>query len=113
MQLLQFYWFFFAVRRVPASCTSWRKACSVFVISKERLLKQPMVFLVAAAVSTLFGCSTSPLILGKAVGPNRFSVSTSESNGELQVFTATERENDVGEEFPYEQRTLYSIHSLD
>jgi hypothetical protein len=58
----------------------------------------------------LSGCST-PLILDHAVGPNPSSVSNAAANGELQVFTMTERTDDVGFAFPFSHRTAYAIYS--
>jgi hypothetical protein len=60
----------------------------------------------------LSGCST-PLVIDHAIGPNPFSVSSTAANGELQVFTMTEEENNVGFAFPYSQRTAYSIYTPD
>jgi hypothetical protein len=77
---------------------------------RQRFRWQTWTFLLAAAVPMFFGCST-PLVIDHAIGPNPFGVSNAASNGELQVFTMAAPVNDVGFEFPYSQRTGYSIRA--
>ena len=43
------------------------------------------------------------------IGPNPIVAAKAGSNGDLQVFSATVEQNDVGYEFPYFQRTDYYI----
>jgi hypothetical protein len=40
-------------------------------------------------------------------------MATSEPNGQLQVFTSTEKEETVGFSFPYQQRTAYTVYTKD
>src|ERR1700691_5236879 len=79
---------------------------------RQRSPWQTWILLLTAAVPMLSGCST-PLILDHAVGPNPSSVSNAAANGELQVFTMTERTDDVGFAFPFSHRTAYAIYSSD
>jgi hypothetical protein len=79
---------------------------------RQRFLWQTWISLLAAAVPMLSGCST-PLVIDRAIGPDPFSVSNAAAHGELQVFTMKQEENNVGFEFPFYQRTAYSIYTPD
>jgi hypothetical protein len=57
------------------------------------------------------GCSTAPTVLRVPVGPNPFVAANGGRNGYLQVFSATEEENDIGFEFSHDQRTDYHIYN--
>jgi hypothetical protein len=73
-------------------------------------MKKTHVTLAAVMVALLSGCST-PTVLRDPVGPDPFVNKTADSEGTLQVFSATEEKNDVGFETAYPQRTDYSIYS--
>jgi hypothetical protein len=74
-------------------------------------MKTTNLFLAASMLAILSGCATSPTMLREPVGPDPFLKGTADSDGSLQVFTATEEEDDVGFVDPYPQRTDYSIYS--
>jgi len=67
------------------------------------------LILAASIIAMLSGCA-SPTMLPDPVGPDPFLSKTADSEGTLQVFTATEEENDVGFETAYPQRTDYAIY---
>jgi hypothetical protein len=73
-------------------------------------MKKTQVILVAGIIAVLSGCSSPTSFLREPVGPNPFVTKTADSNGVLQVFSATKAENDVGFETAYYQRTDYTIY---
>ncbi len=72
------------------------------------MLKEKTIFVAAAVLALICGCSTSE-VLQTPVGPEPLAGRTSDLDGTLRVFSAIERENTVGFEFPSEQRADYYI----
>lgn len=67
-----------------------------------------IVLLTAATLAMASGCST-PTVVQAPVGPAPYAGKSSDSDGTLLVYSATEEHSDVGFAFPYNQRTDYSI----
>jgi hypothetical protein len=75
-------------------------------------MKKQFVILTAGILAITSGCST-PTALRVAVGPDPSIVKNVDTDGTLRVFSATEEENDVGFETPYDQRTDYYIYAAN
>jgi hypothetical protein len=75
-------------------------------------MKNHFVILTAGILAMMSGCST-PTALRVAVGPDPSIVKNVDTDGTLRVFSATEEENDVGFETPYDQRTDYYIYAAN
>ena len=58
------------------------------------------------------GCST-PTALDTPIGPNPQTAKFASATGTLRVYSAKEKEDNVGFEQPYEQRTDYSIYDAN
>jgi len=63
----------------------------------------------SAIIGLLSGCATST-VLHVPIGPDPASTSVGTVDGTLTVYSAKEQENNVGFEFPYNQRTDYYIY---
>lgn len=72
-------------------------------------MKKHRIIAMAAVAGLLSGCATST-VLRVPVGPDPASASVGSVDGTLKVYSAKEQENNVGFEFPYNQRTDYSIY---
>lgn len=62
-----------------------------------------------AAAGLLSGCATST-VMRVPVGPNPAAATMVAPDGILKVYSAKEQEQNVGFEFPYDQRTDYYIY---
>jgi hypothetical protein len=75
-------------------------------------MKTTPAILAIASVALLSGCST-PTILRVQAGPDPFAAKAGSPDGNLQVFSQTETEENVGFGFPYYQRTDYDIYDVN
>ncbi len=72
-------------------------------------MKKQFIICAAGFLAMIVGCST-PSIVQAPVGPDPLALKSADSDGTLQVFSAMEQENNVGFEFPYDQRTDYFVY---
>jgi hypothetical protein len=72
-------------------------------------MKKQFALFAAGILVMISGCST-PTALQVPVGPTPMVAKNTDPDGMLKVFSATEQENNVGFEFPYNQRTDYYIY---
>ena len=62
------------------------------------------------AAALAVGCASSGTALHTPVGPSPAVAKTGDEDGLLKVFSAKEKEDVVGNEFPYSERTAYAIY---
>jgi len=56
------------------------------------------------------GCVSGGAVMHTTVGPDPTAAKSDDSNGTLKVFSAKEKEDDVGFSFPHSERTDYYIY---
>jgi hypothetical protein len=69
-----------------------------------------MIFWAGIAAVVVAGCASGGAAINTPVGPNPTAAKSDDANGILKVFSAKEKEDTVGFEFPYSERTDYYIY---